>query len=125
MSFSFLEDVDTQADPLQDKMVYNNTEYNNQYIENSDFQSDFNYQNNQPYCNDYDQQRQATPDYREAGSLETSRQNSYDKDDRQYYNVSNCHNGQYQHYSPTYDNGENNDCDYDDGALFYNSRPMR
>lgn len=106
-------------------MVYNNTDYNNQYIENSDFQSDFNYQNNQPYCNDYEQPRQGTLDYREAGSLETSRQNSYDKDDRQYYNVSNCYNGQYQQYSPTYDNGKNNDCDYDDGALFYNSRPMR
>lgn len=119
------KDVDTEGDPLQDKMVYNNVDYSNQYIENCDFQSDFNCQSNPPYSSNYGQLPQATPDYQEAGSLETSRQNSYEKDERQYYDVNNYYNRQYQEYSPTYNNGEINDCEYDDGALFYNSRPMR
>lgn len=108
-------------------MGYNNTDqYSNQeqYIENcndfGDYQSDFNYQNQSSFGNNYGQQL-ATP----HSSLETSRQNSYERDERQYYDINNFYNGQYQEYSPTYDNGEMNEGDYDDGALFYNSRPMQ
>lgn len=106
-------------------MAYNNTDYSNQeqYIENCneypDFQQDYGYRNQPPYGNNFDQL--ATP----RSSLETSRQNSYERDERQYYDINNMYNGQYQECSPTYDNGEMHDEDYDDGALFYNSRPLK
>jgi hypothetical protein len=105
-----------------------NADYMNQeqYIENcndyGDYQSNFNYQNqqNSTFGNNYGQL--ATP----HSSLETSRQNSYERDERQYYDVNHFYNGQYQEESPVYDNnGGMNDGDYDDGALYYNSRPMR
>jgi hypothetical protein len=104
-------------------MVYSNTDYANnqeQYIENCNEYGFNNYQQNQqavPYRNNFGQL--ATP----HSSLENSRQNSYEKDERQYYN--NYYNSQYQEFSPTYENGEMNEGDYDDGALFYNSRPMK
>lgn len=115
-----LKDVDTQGDPLQNKMVYNNADYSNQeqYIENcngyEDFQSEFNAQTQTSYGNTFGQLATS------RSSLETSRQNSYEREERQYY-----YNGQYQEYSPTYNNGEMNDGDYEEGALFYNSRPMK
>lgn len=114
------------GDQLPVTMDCNNTNYNNQeqYIENcneyGDYQPDFPFQNQTPYGNNYGQL--ATP---HSGSLETSRQNSYERDERQYYDINNVYNGHYQDYSPSYDNGEMNDGDYDDGALFYNSRPMK
>lgn len=98
-----------------------------QYIENcndyGDYQSDYNYQNqnqNQTsYANNYGQL--ATP----RSSLETSRQNSYERDERQYYDVNHFYNGQYQEESPPYENAEMNEVDYDDEGLYYNSRPLK
>lgn len=103
-----------------------NNDYTNQeqYIENcenyGDYQGDLSYQNqSSSYGNNYGQL--PTP----HSSLETSRQNSYERDERQYYDINNYYNGQYQEFSPTYDNGEMSEADYDDGALYYNSRPMK
>lgn len=102
-----------------------NVDYTNQeqYIENcndyGEYQTDFSYQNNSSSQNNYGQL--ATP----HSSLETSRQNSYERDERQYYDVNNFYNGQYQEGSPAYDNGEMDVAEYDDGALYYNSRPMK
>lgn len=102
-----------------------NQDYTNQeqYIENcndyGEYQSDYNYPNQTSYGNNYGQL--ATP----HSSLETSRQNSYERDERQYYDVNHFYNGQYHEDSPSYDNGDMNEGDYDDGALYYNSRPMK
>lgn len=118
------EDADAQGGFQQNKMVHSG-EYTNQeqYIENcneySDYQTDPNYPNQSTYGNNYGQL--PTP----RSSLETSRQNSYERDERQYYDINNFYNGQYHEYSPTYDNGEMNEGDYDDGALYYNSRPFK
>lgn len=115
--------MDTE-DLNQSKMVYTNANYNNQYIENCGFQSDLNYQNDTSYGNNYGNHDM---NYPQARSLENSRQNSYEKDERQYSDINSYYNDQYQEYSPTYDNGEVevNNCEYDNEALFYNSRPMR
>lgn len=94
-----------------------------EYIENcneyGEYQSGYNYQNNTTFGSNSGQL--ATP----HSSLEASRQNSYERDERQYYDVNHFHNGQYQEDSPTYDNAEMTEVDYDDGALYYNSRPMK
>lgn len=94
-----------------------NVDYSNgeQYIENcnefSDYQTNYKYQNSSSFANNYSQL--ATP----HSSLETSRQNSYERDERQYYDVSSFNNGQYQESSPP--------CEYEDNDLYYNSRPMK
>lgn len=127
MPFLYLNDLllSLDGDTLQNKTVYNNADYSNQeqYIENcndyGDYPADYNFQNQTSYGNNYGQL--ATP----HSSLETSRQNSYERDERQYYDINNFYNDQYQEYSPTYDNGEMNDADYEEGELFYNSRPMK
>lgn len=116
------EDVDAQGDQQQNRMGYQFANQD-QYIENfnghNEIQSNYDYSNQATYGNNYDQL--PTP----HSSLETSRQNSYERDERQYYDINNFYNGQYQEYSPTYENGEMNEGDYDDGALYYNSRPFK
>lgn len=106
-------------------MVYNN-DYSNQdqYIENcqdfDDYPTDYNYQNQSLYQS----QQHATP----HSSLETSRQNSYERDERQYYDVNNFYNSSYQdeYQQPQYQNGETiEEEEYDDGVLSYNSRPRK
>lgn len=120
-TLSLFKDVENEQVP--NKTGYN-VDYMNQeqYIENcndyGDYQSDYNYQNQTSYGNNYGQL--ATP----RSSLETSRQNSYERDERQYYDVNQFYNGQYQE-SPPYDNADVNEVDYDDEALYYNSRPMK
>lgn len=116
---------------------YTSTQHNNeQYIENcySDYQSDFNYSVNTQQANHQNQNgpivrgnygNLTTP----QSSLETSRQNSYERDERQYFDVNNFYNNQQnynQDFSPNYDaNGEMIDGDFDNDALYYNSRPMK
>lgn len=98
-------------------MVYSN-EYSNddQYIENcGEYQGDYNYQNQSFYG----------PQTNAHSSLETSRQNSYERDERQYYDVNNYFNDQYQEDYQQYQNGEMHEEEYDDGALYYNSRPRK
>lgn len=113
-------DVDANGVQIQNKTAYNN-DYTNQeqYIENcqeyGDYGADYGYQNQPAYG------QQATS----HSSLETSRQNSYERDERQYYDVNNYYNDQYQEEYPNYQNGEVMEEEYDDGALFYNSRPPR
>lgn len=115
---------DAQGDLQQNKMGFGGG-FNNQeqYIENcneySEYQPERSFPNQSTYGNNYGQL--PTP----HSSLETSRQNSYERDERQYYDINSFCNGQYQEYSPTRDNGEMNEGDYDDGALYYNSRPAK
>lgn len=62
----------------------------------------------------------ATP----LSSLETSRQNSYEREERQYYDCNNFYNNSYaEEDEEVYEDAE--DGDYYDDALYYNSRPMR
>jgi len=115
-------DVDAQGDQIQNKTCYNDGyTHQEQYIENCndiDYQTDMNYQNtSSSYQNNFGQL--ATP----LSSLETSRQNSYERDERQYYDVNHYYSGYYPESSPVYD--DMNGGDYDDGALFYNSRPFK
>lgn len=117
LHFELPFDVDTQAvDSMQNnKMHYQNQ--NEQYIESyADYQSDYNYMNNQNYG-----VQLATP----MSSLETSRQNSYEREERQFYDCNNYHNNSYlEEDEDIYEDAEDGE-NYDDGALYYNSRPMR
>lgn len=115
------EDVDAKNDQQQNNMgnFANQDQYIESFNEYGEYQTGFDYSNQATYGNNYGQL--ATP----HSSLETSRQNSYERDERQYYDINNYYNGQYQEYSPTYENGEMNEGEYDDGALYYNSRPLK
>jgi hypothetical protein len=120
------EDVDAQGDLQQNKIGFggdftNQEQYIENYNEYSEYQTDLSYQNQSSYGKNYG--HLPTP----HSSLETSRQNSYERDERQYYDINNFYNGQFQDqvYSPTCENGEMNEGDYDDGALYYNSRPFK
>jgi hypothetical protein len=117
------EDVNVHNDQQQNQMGYGSNFMNqNQYIEGyNDYgenQSFYNCPNQASYGNNYGHTLPAS-----HSSLETSRQNSYEKDERQYYDINN-YNGQYQDYSPTYENGTINEGECDDG-LYYNSRPFK
>lgn len=57
-------------------------------------------------------------------SLETSRQNSYEREERQYYDCNNHYNNSYaEEDGEVYEDAEDGEF-YEDGALYYNSRPM-
>jgi hypothetical protein len=122
---SFTEDVDTQGEMLPNSMGCNSDYvHQEQYIENcneyGNYQNDISYQHNSSYDNNYGQL--ATP----HSSLGTSRQNSYEREERQNYDMNHYYNGQYLEDSPIYVDGAMNEGgDYDDGALYYNSRPMQ
>lgn len=114
LHFELPYDVDQQQQTGA-KMGYQN----DQYIENyGDYQSDYNYQ--VPNCNNFG----TTP----MSSLETSRQNSYERDERQYYDCNNYYNNSssypIEEDEDIYEDAEDGE-NYEDGALYYNSRPMR
>lgn len=103
------------------------------YSEDSDYTSDQNF----PVNNHQNQHNLTTSQFRNLAatplsSLETSRQNSYERDERLYYdinsyykNMENNHQNFQQKYSPGYDNGDIVDGDFESDALYYNSRPMK
>ena len=94
----------------QSNMVYNNYGNDQEYIENCADYQDYDYQNQSFYG----------PQNAPISSLETSRQNSYERDERKFYD-NNYYNNQFQQY----ENGVMRDDEYDDGALYYNSRPKK
>lgn len=120
LHFELPYDVDTQNTGDRKMINYQQQQQqmqnDQQYIENyGDYQSDYNYQNNYGMS-------ATTP----MSSLETSRQNSYERDERQFYDCNNYYNNSYpaEEDEDIYEDAE--DCEnYDDGALYYNSRPMR
>lgn len=103
------------------------------YSEDSDYTSDQNF----PVNNHQNQHNLTTSQFRNLAatplsSLETSRQNSYERDERLYYdinsyykNMENNHQNFQQKYSPGYENGDMVDGDFESDALYYNSRPMK
>ncbi|KAG5667948.1 hypothetical protein PVAND_015908 [Polypedilum vanderplanki] len=119
LHFEMPYDVDSQN-------VDNKMNQNEQYIENycNDYQTDYNYHQNMMNNQNYGGGGQlvATP----MSSLETSRQNSYEREERQFYdcnNYNNYNNSYAEEDEDIYEDAEDGE-NYDDGALFYNSRPM-
>lgn len=115
-----------EADP-QNQGFHGNFTNQDQYIENFNDYQKFNDECHTFYDCSNQQQTNYEKNFGQTlptphSSLETSRQNSYERDERQYYDINNFYN---QDYSPTFENGEMNDGEYDDGALFYNSRPFK
>lgn len=112
---------DAIQNKLNNRQSFNQT--NEQYIENynnhDNYQSDF---NNYPMMNNgFGGNQLATP----LSSLETSRQNSYEREERQYYDCNNYYNNSYaEEDEEVYEDAEDAEY-YEDGALYYNSRPMR
>lgn len=109
-------------DAIQNKLNLNQQNFiqnSEQYIENYNpdgFQTEY---NNYPMIsNGYGCGQLATP----LSSLETSRQNSYEREERQFYDCNNYYNNSYaEEDEEVYEDAE--DGEYD--ALYYNSRPMR
>jgi hypothetical protein len=141
LHFELPFDVDQQQQ--HEKLNYQNYAKNEQYIENySDYggggvggnnhhhhhhhqqhQQQQHYVNNQHNHLQYGQLTTPTG----MSSLETSRQNSYERDERQFYDCNNYYNSSFAHDEEdeeVYEDAEDGD-GYDDGILSYNSRPMR
>jgi hypothetical protein len=126
LHFELPFDGDTQtADAVQHHNKLNQHEQQ-QYIESycSDFQSDYGYQQHATNGPGGYGQLAATP----MSSLETSRQNSYEREERHFYDCNNSYNNYNSSYAEEdeeiYEDAEDGE-NYDDGALYYNSRPMR
>lgn len=58
-------------------------------------------------------------------SFDNSRQNSYERDESQYYDANSYYNDQYQESSPTYLNGGVTNEECEDEFFSYNSRPFK
>jgi hypothetical protein len=109
-------------DAIQNKLNNQHQNFQSpQFIEN--------YQNNyecggggyQGMTNSYGVGQLQTP----LSSLETSRQNSYEREERQYYDCNNYYNNSYaEEDEEVYEDAEDGEF-YEEGALYYNSRPMR
>ena len=121
LHFELPYDVDTQ-NTNDGKMINYQNNQNEQYIENyGDYQSDYNYQ----MMNNHHQNSFGVSATTPMSSLETSRQNSYERDERQYYDCNNHYNNSYpEEDEDIYEDAEDGE-NYEDGALYYNSRPMR
>ncbi|KAL7012870.1 hypothetical protein ACKWTF_015090 [Chironomus riparius] len=120
LHFELPYDVDTQ-NATDGKMINYQNNQNEQYIENyGDYQSDYNYQ----MMNNHQQNSFGVSATTPMSSLETSRQNSYERDERQYYDCNNHYNNSYpEEDEDIYEDAEDGE-NYEDGALYYNSRPM-
>ncbi|XP_070502845.1 uncharacterized protein unc-13 isoform X4 [Chironomus tepperi] len=120
LHFELPYDVDNQ-NATDGKMINYQNNQNEQYIENyGDYQTDYNYQ----MMNNHHQNSFGVSATTPMSSLETSRQNSYERDERQYYDCNNYHNREYpDEDDDIYEDAEDGE-NYEDGALYYNSRPM-
>jgi hypothetical protein len=122
--------IQCHADNLSGYQQTNNIGYNSdfnnqeQYIQNYNnidgYNNEYQNENNYQYQTSYDTNYGQIPTV--PSSFDNSRQNSYERDESQYYDASSYYNDQYQDASP-YINGEVNE-DYEDGFFSYNSRPF-